>query len=144
MAQAQMGWAGIPQVSRLVLDITKTRDGRCEGSLTEPGTGGRQDFAGILELLAILEGQFWPSGHEDAPQAGARRRRSRRMGASMKSARCSHADPKDTGSTADTTGCSIAGRVVPCVEVTVSMPEGIQSRSSPCGRQLRHRQGVND
>jgi hypothetical protein len=40
---------------RLVLDITKTRDGRYEGHLTIPGTTGQQDFEGILELLAVLE-----------------------------------------------------------------------------------------
>lgn len=43
---------------RLVLDITKTRDGRYEGFLTVPGTAGQHDFAGILELLAIVEKQF--------------------------------------------------------------------------------------
>ena len=52
---------------RLVLDITKTREGRYEGRLTVPGTGAQQDFAGILELLAILEEQLGP---EDVPQAG--------------------------------------------------------------------------
>ena len=51
---------------RLLLDITKTRDGRYEGSLTEPGTGSRQDFAGILELLAILEERLGSGGHTDA------------------------------------------------------------------------------
>ncbi len=43
---------------RLVLDITKTRDGRYEGHLTVPETGAQHDFAGILELLAILEEQI--------------------------------------------------------------------------------------
>jgi hypothetical protein len=52
---------------RLVLDITATWDGRYEGSLTDPGTGGRQDFAGILELLTILEERLGPGGHEDSP-----------------------------------------------------------------------------
>jgi hypothetical protein len=52
---------------RLVLDITKTRDGRYEGRVTLPGTGGQHDFAGILELLAILEEQLGPEG---APRAG--------------------------------------------------------------------------
>ena len=52
---------------RLVLDITKTRDGRYEGRLMVPGTGAQHDFAGILELLAILEEQL---GSEDARQAG--------------------------------------------------------------------------
>jgi hypothetical protein len=47
---------------RLVLDIAKTRDGRYEGRLTA-GTGAQYDFAGILELLAILEEQLGP---EDA------------------------------------------------------------------------------
>jgi len=52
---------------RLVLDVTKTRDGRYEGRLTRPGTGVQHDFAGILELLAILEEQLGP---EDASPAG--------------------------------------------------------------------------
>ena len=54
---------------RLVLDITKTHDGRYEGHLTPPGTAGRQDFAGILELLAILEQQVHPDEDEDAGPA---------------------------------------------------------------------------
>lgn len=52
---------------RLVLDVTMTREGRYEGRLTVPLTGARYDFAGILELLAILEEQLGP---EDARQAG--------------------------------------------------------------------------
>ena len=52
---------------RLVLDISKTRDGRYEGRLTVLETGAQYDFAGILELLAILEEQLGP---EDALQAG--------------------------------------------------------------------------
>jgi hypothetical protein len=51
---------------RLVLEVTKTREGRYEGSLTVPGTGAQHDFAGILELLAILEEQLGP---EDIQQA---------------------------------------------------------------------------
>lgn len=51
---------------RLILDITRTRAGRYEGWLTVPGAGTQHDFAGILELLAILEEQLGP---EDAPQA---------------------------------------------------------------------------
>jgi hypothetical protein len=54
---------------RLVLDITKTRDGRYEGHLTVPGSAGQQDFAGILELLAILEQQLQPGEHERTPSA---------------------------------------------------------------------------
>src|SRR5215471_13539485 len=54
-------------IVRLVLDIARTRDGRYEGHVTVPGSGGRHDFAGILELLAILEDQLGP---EDTPQAG--------------------------------------------------------------------------
>jgi hypothetical protein len=49
---------------RLVLDITRTSDGRYEGSLVGPGAAGRQDFVGILELLAILEQQLQPQGHQ--------------------------------------------------------------------------------
>ena len=52
---------------RLILDITKTCAGRYEGRLTVPGAGVQHDFAGILELLAILEEQLGP---EDASQAG--------------------------------------------------------------------------
>ena len=51
---------------RLVLDITKTSEGRYEGRLTVPGTGAQHEFAGILELLAILEEQLGP---EDVSQA---------------------------------------------------------------------------
>jgi hypothetical protein len=51
---------------RLVLDITRTSDGHYEGSLTVPGSAGRQDFTGILELLAIIEQQLQPQGREDA------------------------------------------------------------------------------
>lgn len=51
---------------QLVVDITKTRDGRYEGRLTVLATGAQYDFAGILELLAILEEQLGP---EDARQA---------------------------------------------------------------------------
>jgi len=49
---------------RLVLDIARTRGGRYEGRLTVPGTGGQQDFAGILELLGILEEQLGHGGCE--------------------------------------------------------------------------------
>jgi hypothetical protein len=52
---------------RLILDITKTCDGRYEGRVTVLGTGGQHNFTGILELLAILEERLGP---EDAPQAG--------------------------------------------------------------------------
>jgi hypothetical protein len=54
-------------IVRLVVDITKTRDGRYEGRLTVPGTGAQSDFAGILELMAILEDLLGP---EDARHAG--------------------------------------------------------------------------
>lgn len=50
------------QIMQLLLDITQTRDGRYEGSLTEAGTSSRHDFAGILELLAILEERLGPAG----------------------------------------------------------------------------------
>ena len=55
---------------RLVLDISRTADGRYEGSLAEPGTGRRQEFAGILELLAILEELLGPSTHADSHGTG--------------------------------------------------------------------------
>lgn len=54
---------------RLVLDITKTRAGRYEGRLTVPGTGSQQDFAGILELMEILEERLGTAEHQDAPPA---------------------------------------------------------------------------
>jgi hypothetical protein len=53
---------------RLVLEITKTREDRYEGRLIVPETGVQHDFAGILELLAILEEQLGPEG---ARQAGS-------------------------------------------------------------------------
>jgi hypothetical protein len=55
---------------RLVVDITRTPDGHYEGSLTIPGSAGRQDFTGILELLAILEQELQPQGQEDARRHG--------------------------------------------------------------------------
>jgi len=51
---------------RLVLDITKTPDGRYEGRLTVAGTGRQHDFAGILEFLAILEDQLGPEDFQPA------------------------------------------------------------------------------
>jgi hypothetical protein len=45
---------------RLILDITQISGGRYEGDLTVPGRAGRQTFAGVLELLAILEQQLQP------------------------------------------------------------------------------------
>jgi hypothetical protein len=60
-------------IVRLVLDVIKTREGRYEGSLTAPETGARHDFAGILELLAILEEQLGPEDIQHArPENGAR------------------------------------------------------------------------
>jgi hypothetical protein len=50
---------------RLLLDITTTHSGRYEGHLTVPGTTDRQDFAGILELLAILERLLHRDENED-------------------------------------------------------------------------------
>lgn len=55
---------------RLVLDITMTPDGGYKGRLTVPGTASQQDFAGILELLAILEQQLRLAGREGTPPAG--------------------------------------------------------------------------
>jgi hypothetical protein len=52
---------------RLILDITRTRAGRYEGRLTVAGADSQHDFAGILELLAIIEEKLGP---EDAPRAG--------------------------------------------------------------------------
>jgi hypothetical protein len=55
---------------RLVLDITKTRDGRYEGRLTVAGTGVQHDFSGILELLAILEEHLGPEEAGPGPGKG--------------------------------------------------------------------------
>ena len=55
---------GCRLIVRLVLDVTKTLEGRCEGRLIVPETGAQHDFAGILELLAILEEELGP---EDNP-----------------------------------------------------------------------------
>lgn len=52
---------------RLVLDITRTRDGRYEGRVVIPGTASQHDFAGILELLAILEEQLQPADKDTHP-----------------------------------------------------------------------------
>lgn len=57
-------------IMRLILDITTPHDGGYEGRVTVPGTGNRYDFSGILELLAILEQQVRPVGHQDTPPAG--------------------------------------------------------------------------
>jgi hypothetical protein len=43
---------------RLILEITRTCHGRYEGCLTLPETGDQHDFAGLLELVAILEDQL--------------------------------------------------------------------------------------
>jgi hypothetical protein len=64
---------------RLLLDITTTGDGRYEGSLTEPGTSSRQDFAGILELLAIIEERLGLAGTK-TPLAQCEIRRRPRTG----------------------------------------------------------------
>jgi hypothetical protein len=52
---------------RLVLEITRTRDGRYEGRLTLPGADGAEDFVGILELLAIIEQLFQSEGQKRPP-----------------------------------------------------------------------------
>jgi len=71
---------------RLVLDITRTRDGLYKGRLTVPGIDGEQDFTGILELLAIIEQQLHPDEQEDAlPVEGASG--PKRAGAPMRASR---------------------------------------------------------
>jgi hypothetical protein len=45
---------------RLVLDITVTPDDQYQGHVTVAGTGTRQEFSGVLELLAILERLLLP------------------------------------------------------------------------------------
>ncbi len=45
---------------RFVLDITVRPDGRYLGQVTVTKTGARQEFDGVLELLAILERALAP------------------------------------------------------------------------------------
>jgi len=45
---------------RLVLDITVTLDDRYQGHVAVAGTSVRQEFSGVLELLAILERLLLP------------------------------------------------------------------------------------
>lgn len=52
---------------RLVLDITVTPDNRYHGHVAAAGTGTRQEFSGVLELLAILERLLLPGG--DTPDS---------------------------------------------------------------------------
>ena len=54
---------------RLVLEIAKTPNGRYEGCLMILRTAGRQDLAGALELLAILEQQLPPDEFQNAESA---------------------------------------------------------------------------
>jgi hypothetical protein len=55
---------------RFILDIAKSPSGQYHGSLTRPGAAGRHEFAGVLELLAILERQPWPGNHHDTASEG--------------------------------------------------------------------------
>lgn len=54
---------------RLILDIAKIPGGQYHGSLTRLGTATRHEFAGVLELLAILERQPWPGEHHGSSLA---------------------------------------------------------------------------
>jgi hypothetical protein len=40
---------------RLLLDISRTPDGRLEGQIGADGTGTWKPFSGVLELLKVLE-----------------------------------------------------------------------------------------
>lgn len=55
---------------RLVLDITRTRDGQYQGRVTVTGTSCEQGFTGILELLAIIEQQVQPDEPDDYRPSG--------------------------------------------------------------------------
>jgi hypothetical protein len=43
------------QTIRLLLDISRTPDGRLEGRIRADGTGAWEPFSGVLELLKALE-----------------------------------------------------------------------------------------
>jgi hypothetical protein len=55
---------------RLVLDITVTLDDRYQGHVAVAGTSVRQEFSGVLELLAILERLLLPGGGTPGSSAG--------------------------------------------------------------------------
>ena len=43
------------QTIRLLLDISRTPDGRFEGRIRADGTDAWEPFSGVLELLKVLE-----------------------------------------------------------------------------------------
>jgi hypothetical protein len=43
------------QTIRLLLDISRSPDGRLEGQMRADGTGTWKQFSGVLELLKVLE-----------------------------------------------------------------------------------------
>jgi hypothetical protein len=43
------------QTIRLLLEITKTADGRLEGRIRTAGTDEWRPFSGLLELLKVIE-----------------------------------------------------------------------------------------
>jgi len=43
------------QAIRLLLDISRTPDGRIEGRIRTDGTASWMPFSGVLELLKVLE-----------------------------------------------------------------------------------------
>ena len=40
---------------RLLVDVTRTSDGRLEGHISSGSSEPAQDFSGVLELLKVLE-----------------------------------------------------------------------------------------
>ena len=55
---------------RVQLDLFRTDDGRLEGVVTTPGGGG-SPFAGVLDLLRVLESIELPSQAGTDAEAGA-------------------------------------------------------------------------
>jgi hypothetical protein len=43
------------QTTRLLLDLSRTVDGRLEGRIRADGTDAWKPFSGVLELLKVLE-----------------------------------------------------------------------------------------
>jgi len=46
------------QAIRLLLDISRTPEGRLEGQIRADGTGTWKPFSGVLELLKVLEDTY--------------------------------------------------------------------------------------
>jgi hypothetical protein len=48
----------------LLLDISRTPDGRLEGQIRADGTGTWKLFSGVLELLKVLEEMYCGTGQK--------------------------------------------------------------------------------